>query len=323
MSVEDLLIHFQYVEDDDNNRHNKQFYIPGEEVKGIVYQSSEIYLESAKRLLDVGYDNAIELKPGLHQFGFKYLLPSDIPSSFTGIYGQVTYLAKVKLDCEDARNTTLSSEPFLVLRRPELPVELYSEKHLKKSRFFFGLHSGKVKVTCTIDKSAAIPGDNIIIDGEVTNWTGKEITLIQASLILESHYYAEEHEIAFRQYLSKRDDVYDVTLRSGRRWRHIYLPVPPFLPDSGLEHCQIISIKYIFQFKVRIEGKEDVVLETPLFVGKHSPQFGPAGRDLMLGKMWQGLGAPDDDPSSKDLPWYGGKSIYTESVNGDFFDVRS
>lgn len=51
---------------------------------------------------------------------------------------------------------------------------------------------------CTIDKSAAVPGDNIIIDGEVTNWTGKGITLIQASLILESHFYAEGHEIVFR-----------------------------------------------------------------------------------------------------------------------------
>ncbi|BFZ08115.1 hypothetical protein BsWGS_11154 [Bradybaena similaris] len=355
MSVEDLLIHFQYEDGDDNLRQDKQFYIPGEEMKGIVslhlktsqrikaltihflgtatvsweatskkrvYQASEIHLESAKPLLDIGYDSSTELKPGLHQFGFKYLLPSDIPSTFNGIYGQVTYLAKVKLDCEDSRNTTITSEPFLVLRRPELPVELYSEKLLKKKRYFFGLNSGKVKVMCTIDKSAAVPGDNIIIDGEVTNWTGKGITLIQASLILESHFFAESHEIVFRQYLSKRDDVYDVSLRSGRRWRHILLPVPPFLPDSGLEHCQIISIKYVFQFKVRIEGKEDITLETPLYVGKHSPQFGPDGRDLLLGKMWQGLGGPEDG-SSKDMPWYAGKSIYTESVNGDFFDIRS
>uniref|UniRef100_A0A0B7A003 Arrestin C-terminal-like domain-containing protein n=1 Tax=Arion vulgaris TaxID=1028688 RepID=A0A0B7A003_9EUPU len=355
MSVQDLLIHFKYFDDDyENTSHSREFYIPGEEMRGIVslhlrssqrirgltihflgtatvsweatnkkrvYQASEIHLEFAKPLLDIGYDNSIDLQGGLHQFGFKYQLPSDIPSTFNGIYGQVTYLAKVKVDCEDERNTTITSEPFMVLRRPELPLELYNEKKMKKSRLFVGLHSGKVKVQCVIDKCAAVPGDNIIIDGDISNWTGKEISLIQASLILESHFYAEGHEIVFRQYLSKRDDVYDVNIRHGRRWRHVLLPVPPYLPDSGLEQCKIISIKYLFQFKVRIEGKEDVIVETPLFVGRHSPQFGPNGRDMM-GKMWSGFSTADDDPSSRDLPWYGGKSTYTESVNGDIFDLK-
>lgn len=53
---------------------------------------------------------------------------------------------QVKLECEDERNTTLTSEPFMVLRRPELPVELYKERSMKKSRFFLGFNSGKVIV---------------------------------------------------------------------------------------------------------------------------------------------------------------------------------
>lgn len=36
MSVEDLLIHFQYGGDDENARQYRQFYIPGEEMRGIV-----------------------------------------------------------------------------------------------------------------------------------------------------------------------------------------------------------------------------------------------------------------------------------------------
>ncbi|CAL1532967.1 unnamed protein product [Lymnaea stagnalis] len=356
MSVEDLLIHFVYGDDDESTRLHRQYYMPGDEMKGVVslhlrqaiktrgltihflgmatvswesnkkkrvYQASEVHLESAKHLLDIGYDNAIELPRGLHQFGFKYQLPTNLPSTFNGVYGQITYIAKVKLDCEDERNTTITSEPFMVLRRPELAPEIYEEKTIKKSRFFLGLTTGKVKVECTIDKSAAVPGDNIIIDAEVSNWTGKEISLIQASIILESHYLAEGHEIVFRQYLSKRDDVYDVSTFRGRRWRHVLLPVPPYLPDSGLEHCKIMNLQYIFQFKVRVEGKDDVALETPLFVGIHSTNLGSQGKDLLLGKMWQGMSATEDEPITKEAPWYGGKSIYTESVNGDFFDLRS
>ncbi|XP_059150416.1 arrestin domain-containing protein 1-like [Physella acuta] len=362
MSVEDLLIHFIY-DDDDEQRHiqqyspsdeqrhlHKQYYLPGEEMNGVVslhlrtgvrtrgltihflgsatvsweatnkkrvYQSSEIYLESSKPLLDIGLDRSVELPRGLHQFGFKYQLPTSLPSTFNGVYGQVTYIAKVKFECEDERNTTITSEPFMVLRRPELPAHVYQEKTLKKSRLFLGLTTGKVKMVATIDKSAAVPGDNIVVDAEVSNWTGKEISLIQASVLLESHYLAEGHEIIFRQYLSKRDDVYDVNTFRGRRWRHVLLPVPPFLPDSGLEHCQIMNIKYFFQFKVRVEGKEDIAMETPLYVGTHADLGGVAGKELLLGKMWQGIAELEEE---RDLPWYGRRSIYTESVNGDNFD---
>ncbi|KAH9494689.1 hypothetical protein Btru_020236 [Bulinus truncatus] len=358
MSVEDLLIHFIYGDEEDPTRYNKQFYLPGDEMKGIVslhlrtgvrtkgltihflgmssvswespkkrrvYQSTEMYLESAKPLLDIGFDNFVDLPGGLHQFGFRYQLPTDLPSTFNGVYGQVTYIAKVKLECGDERDTTITSEPFMVLRRPELGPEIYEEKTIKKSKFFVGLTTGKVKVECTIDKSAAIPGDNIVINAEVSNWTGKEISLIQASMILESHYFAEGHEIVFRQYLSKRDDVYDVSTFRGRRWRNVLLPVPPYLPDTTLEFCKIMALKYLFQFKVRIEGKEDIALETPLYVGTHSSAFGHHGKDLLLGKMWQGIDSLEDNKGTQrgELPWYGGRSMYTESVNGDYFDLRS
>ncbi|KAK0064254.1 arrestin domain-containing protein 1 [Biomphalaria pfeifferi] len=357
MSVEDLLIHFIYSEEDEQVRHNRQYFLPGEEMKGLVslhlrtgvrtrgltihflgmatvswespkkrkvYQASEIYMESAKPLLDIGYDSYVDLPSGLHQFGFRYQLPTNLPSTFNGVYGQVTYIAKVKLECEDERDTTITSEPFMVLRRPELSPEIYDEKTIKKSKFFVGLTTGKVKVECTIDKSAAIPGDNIAINAEVCNWTGKEISLIQASMILESHYFAEGHEIVFRQYLSKRDDVYDVNTFRGRRWRNVLLPVPPYLPDSSLEHCKIMTLRYVFQFKVRIEGKEDIALETPLYVGTHSSLTGNQGKDLLLGKMWQGMDTLEEERSRKsELPWYGGRSMYTESVNGDIFDLRN
>ncbi|KAK3779729.1 hypothetical protein RRG08_013684 [Elysia crispata] len=360
MSVEDLLIHFQYDDEDiasEGGRSSssaRQYYIPGDILKGIVslhttgrirvravtlyllgtatvsweaprkkkvYKSSEIHLESSKPLLDTGYQQVVSLGQGLHQFRFHYQLPTELPSTFNGVYGQITYLAKVLLDCEDERNTTITSEPFMVLRRPDLPDSVYSEKTLKKKRFFCGFTSGKVRVECTLDKTAAVPGDDILIDAEITNWTGRQINLIQAALIQESKYNAQGHELLFRQYISKRDDVFDVTCEQGRRWRKVHLPVPPFLPDSGLENCNIMEARYIFQFKVSIEGKDDIVVESPLFVGNHHPVHGPEGRDnFLLGRMWNNIAIADEVSHSRYQD--GNRSSYTESINGDFMDNR-
>ena len=60
-----------------------------------VYKSSEIHLESSKPLLDTGYQQVVSLGQGLHQFRFHYQLPTELPSTFNGVYGQITYLAKV------------------------------------------------------------------------------------------------------------------------------------------------------------------------------------------------------------------------------------
>ncbi|RUS87427.1 hypothetical protein EGW08_004802 [Elysia chlorotica] len=360
MSVEDLMIHFQYGQDDLASEESlsassaRQYYVPGDTLKGVVslhisgrirvravtlfllgtatvsweaprkkkvYKSSEVHLETSKPLLDTGYQETVSLDQGLHQFGFNYQLPTELPSTFNGVYGQVTYLAKVLLDCEDERNTTITSEPFMVLRRPDLPDTVYSEKTLKKKRFFLGLTSGQVRVECTLDKTAAVPGDDILVDAEVTNWTGRPINLIQAALIQESKYIAQGHQLLFRQYLSKRDDVFDVSCEQGRRWRKVHLPVPPFLPDSGLENCKIMDTKYIFQFKVSIEGKDDIVVECPLFVGSHHHVYGPASREnFLLGRMWNNIAIADEAPYSRYHD--GNRSTYTESINGDFMDHR-
>ena len=48
-----------------------------------------------KTLLDCGVEDSLELKSGVHQFTFQYQLPTNLPSTFAGVYGSVTYVAKV------------------------------------------------------------------------------------------------------------------------------------------------------------------------------------------------------------------------------------
>ena len=70
-----------------------------------------------------------------------------------------------------------------------------------------------------------------------------------------------------------------------------------------------------------IEGKDDIVVESPLFVGNHHPVHGPEGRNnFLLGRMWNNIAIADEVSHSRYQD--GNRSSYTESINGDFMDNR-
>ncbi|KAK7493629.1 hypothetical protein BaRGS_00015141 [Batillaria attramentaria] len=339
MSVEDLILHFEY----DENR-EKQFYIPGETIRGTIllhlrmglrvrsmsllilggaavswevqgkvkmYSAREEYLQGSKLLLDSGVEDSLLMDRGVHEFTFQYLLPTNLPSSFAGVYGSVTYVAKVVLEPEDGSATTITSEPFMVLRRPPLPPHTFSDWEMKKSKSLFGLcTTGQIKLYCRISRTAAIPGEVIYVNAEVSNWSPRGITLIQAAVIMESTYHArntdsKNNKIVFRQILNKR-------------WRNVQLAVPPYLADSGLEECSIIDVKYLFEFRVQIEGRDDLVVQTPLYVGGH-----PIGYMNESARGYRRMDLDGFSLANNELPWYGGgMGTMSETVDGDFFDLR-
>ena len=155
----------------------------------------------------------------------------------------------------------------------------------------------------------------------MSNWSPRSITLIQAAIILESTYRAhnsKKKQIVFRQILNKRIDVFDVKNLRGRRWRNVQMAVPPFLPDSGLEGCSIMDVRYLFEFRAQIDNSDDIYVHFPLFVGGH-----PAGRgrDAVAGLGPRNIDLDAFSFTNNELPWYGGGAL-TESVDGDLFEIR-
>lgn len=363
----------QFIYDDTSGE--KQFYLPGDMLRGTIhlrlrrslrvrslclivlgdanvsweesarkkiYSAREEYLHATKTLLDAGSDDSIDFSRGVHQFSFQYQLPANLPSTFSGVYGSVSYVAKVVLNAEDDSAATVTSEPFMVLSRPPLPLSTYSEQELKSSKYFLGfLTGGKVKVQCRISRCAAIPGEIIYINAEVNNWSPKEVTHIQAAVILESTYNSrvtKGKQIFFRQVLNKRVDVYDVNNRFGRRWRNVQMAIPPYLPDSGLDNCSIIDIRYLLEFRAQILDQDDLIVTFPLYVGSRPLGYEENNLDLDRDFRVQGLGGPRNiqehanfttfSEKEKELPWYkgggpkGGIEVLTESLNGNMFDLR-
>ncbi|KAK6177173.1 hypothetical protein SNE40_015329 [Patella caerulea] len=339
-NVQDLTVQFYY---DDNTE--RQFYMPGDLMRGVItvylrgpitvrtielfvsgigavsweipgkkklYSSKETYLEGGKKVVEEHNGRALSLGRGAHEYPFQYQLPTDIPSSFNGVYGNITYLTKVSLECEDERHNLIVSEPFLFLRRPYLPAESSSDKDMSTSRSYFGFcTSGKVKVQCSLTRTGGVPGEDISINADVMNWSPREILVIQASIILDSVYYARGKKIAFRQIINKREDPYDFDNRKGRRWRNVLMAMPPYIAETNLKFCNIMDVSYTFQFRVAVSGTEDIQLECPIFVGGHPEGYDPRGGNSAL--------TPSNVVTREMFPWHTGQSTVTESVDGDAF----
>ena len=67
----------------------------------------------------------VTLNEGQNEFPFYYQLNENLPSSYIGKYGSVTYLIKAQLrpDRRHGADAMITNEPFLVLRRYDLSLE--------------------------------------------------------------------------------------------------------------------------------------------------------------------------------------------------------
>ncbi|RUS87184.1 hypothetical protein EGW08_005024 [Elysia chlorotica] len=137
---------------------------------------------------------------------------------------------------------------------------------------------------------------------------------MQASIVMTTVFRAQSRCTEFRQVVSKKRDEMDVARGEGRRWTHVRLPLPPYVPESRLEFCDIIELEYIFQFRVELSGGSEVRLEAPFWVGAQPqglevPSTELAGRKVHKGWTVRGSQAilfPDD----------GGDSTTRDSVGG-------
>lgn len=231
-------------------------------------QASEIYMDASQQVLDTQDTTPLNLDDGTHDFPFEYQLPNDLPSSYIGKYGNVTYVLKAIIEGARVGESSITSEPFLVVRPSPLstdllrPVDMVAQKKVWKMCSF-----GKIVANVSINKSGLVPGEDILIDADITNRSPKVVNSVQAALLMNSSFFAQKNNISFRQIVNKRRDEYEMGYAEGRKWRNVRLAVPPYIPESDLDYCDLIEVSYAFQFRVEISGGSDIRMETPLTVG--------------------------------------------------------
>ncbi|XP_067684255.1 arrestin domain-containing protein 2-like [Haliotis asinina] len=339
-AVEDMVINFDY---DNNDR--KQFFLPGELMKGSVllhlrsgirvnrivmilkgmanvsweiperkktYTSNEVYIDISKSLLD-GVFKSLNLGRGTHEFTFNHPLPETLPSSFRGVYGSVTYVMKVELEATNPIHNTVTSQPFFVFRRPPLSRQSYLPKELQNSkRFLSCCNFGKVKISSALTRWGGVPGENLLVNAQVMNWSDRDILRIFASIVMTSVYHVKDKKITFREIISQREDEYGFNNRHGRRWRAVKLPIPPYIADTDLVGCSIMDVTYSFQFMVELENY-NIDVEGPVVIGGHPMGYGPMSDAISLAR-----------PASeiRDFPYYGRNGRSVDDFSEDIFFDR-
>ena len=168
----------------------------------------------------------------------------------------------------NSRDTAISSEPFLVLRRQHIPAIAQQPLVMTASkRTPCTCSFGKLDIRVTLDRAGGVPGEDVFLQAEIKNQSGRTVTAMQATLIMTTVFRAQSNSTEFRQVVSKKRDEVDVVKGEGRRWTHVRLPLPPYVPESKLEFCDIIELDYVFQFRIELSGGTEVRLEAPFWVG--------------------------------------------------------
>lgn len=234
--------------------------------------AQESYIDLAQNLVE----NAT-LEKGKHKFPLEYALPLNLPTSFIGKLGSVTYVVKATLkeDKNFGLNTLISSEPFLICRRSNInkhvdalkKYDTHAEKRMWGALAF--CISGKVHVRLSLNKRAHLPGEDIILDADITNESPRVVKSIQASMVMVSTFLAKNKSKSNTQVVNKKEDKTEISYGDERRWKGVHITIPPYIPESKLECCDIINIQYELVFKAEISGGNELNITIPLIVGSN------------------------------------------------------
>ena len=239
-----------------------------DETTNQAFTAEETYVNVSKVIVDTKDKKPLSLNKGKHEFPFEYQLPENLPSSYIGKFGSITYLMKATTHGSRTSDQAITSEPFLVLRRSILPSYVDNPLTMENEKRLLSLCSfGKISVKVTVNKQGGVPGEDLFLQAEIKNKTQRTITAIQGAIVMDSKYHANKQITSFRQIVNKKRDEVDVGYNEARRWSYVRLAIPPYIPESKLEFCDIIDLTYAFQFRVELTGGTEIVLQAPLLIG--------------------------------------------------------
>lgn len=166
-----------------------------------IHQAEETYIDVSQNIVDAkSIGQHLNLNPGFHEFRFEYQLPENLPSSFIGKFGNVTYTIKASITGVKPADTAITSEPFLVLRRSPLPPSIEEPLVLQQEkRVWGGCMFGKVSAKLTMERRGGVPAEDLFMHAEIKNRCHRTVTAMQAALVMVSTYHAQNQKTSFRQ----------------------------------------------------------------------------------------------------------------------------
>ncbi|KAJ8948479.1 hypothetical protein NQ318_000015 [Aromia moschata] len=198
---------------------------------------------------DIQLANEGQLSAGLHDFSFSFMLPLNIPTSFTGRYGWIIYSLIAKVDRPRKLNYKHT------LRIPvisPIDLDLVIDKSVLRP---FGFEDektlccgccskGQIAVDVRLDKKVFVPGDIIKIKVRVTNQTNEKITKVKVYFRMDVRSTVKvvlgKSFIDDRTLIAKTKDG-GVGARDEKHFE-LLLPLPMFDAVPNFLNCELLSI---------------------------------------------------------------------------------
>ncbi|CAL4069053.1 unnamed protein product [Meganyctiphanes norvegica] len=152
------------------------------------FMNQEYFNKTVSFWLGSEHDNM--LKKGDYSYPFHFILPDDIPSSFEGEHGWITYKVKGKVD-------SLSCEVKLkVMETHDLNKDLQAKKPIQLQEEATACccccKQGPLSYTITAEKRGFVPGEEIVLFGEIDNKASRAIERIKIKILQKTTFRSQQ-----------------------------------------------------------------------------------------------------------------------------------
>uniref|UniRef100_A0A6A7GAG3 Arrestin domain-containing protein 3-like n=1 Tax=Hirondellea gigas TaxID=1518452 RepID=A0A6A7GAG3_9CRUS len=236
------------------------------------YQGQE---ESYKSKYFLWSDPSQELAAGSHQYPFSFVIPHSCPGSFQCKFGYVLHYCQASIIRVGMSKKIFSKRPYCVNSLLDLnmnPANKVSQQMQgMKTLCCLCCRSGPISATIRVDRTGYVPGEAIVICGEINNASNRKVNYTKVELFMMVTLTGKD----FRGISRNKEESCKLMEFSKPEipeggdcfWEGHHLIIPP-LPASGLIGCNIINIVYNLKFTVQPKiPATPLILTFPITIG--------------------------------------------------------
>ncbi|XP_055295696.1 arrestin domain-containing protein 1-like [Sitodiplosis mosellana] len=243
---------------------------------------NEDYLD--KKMYFVGSREStskINLEAGVHNYTFEFMLPSNVPSSIEGKYGQIKYTVGVVLDVPLWTNKVFK-EPFTLMKAlnlndyPSLREPLIGEKIKGVYPFCFGFFCPKtITITARAPVGGFLPRQTVNLEIHVQNQSSVDVYKFTVELIRLISYSREYKYCGCKSNYGKKEEkcLFSKTIDgcSGKEEKMFHLDVDiPATPPTEIAWSKGITVTYLIRITAFMPGLyKNRSLYLPITIGSY------------------------------------------------------
>ena len=223
----------------------------GKHSRTVHYRAEEPYFNRRVNLWG-GDGGSQQLPPGNYEWPFSFQLPSTLPTSYEGDYGNIRYWLEARMD-RPWKFDHVTKCAFTVLERVDLNLsqeDLNAPRRgeAQKTLCCLWCKSGPLTLAVSTDQGAYCAGEKILLNAQLENNTNKEMRMLKAKLRRTVALYARGKSRHHQDVVAEMKTTGGIPAGQIFEWNQEPLPIPACPPSSHTS--RIIHTDYSLDVEV-------------------------------------------------------------------------